>query len=117
MRRAQNVHWQSIDVSREARADIKGQKAGVLWFTGLSGAGKSTIANFVEKRLHSLGRHTVLLDGDNIRHGLSRALINFDPTMRPVLKSGGFLTRDDREVERKKDGRATARRSFQFSKR
>jgi bifunctional enzyme CysN/CysC len=74
LRRAQNVHWQSIDVSREARADIKGQKAGVLWFTGLSGAGKSTIANFVEKRLHSLGRHTVLLDGDNIRHGLSRDL-------------------------------------------
>jgi bifunctional enzyme CysN/CysC len=74
LRRAQNVHWQSIDVSRESRANLLGQKPAVLWFTGLSGAGKSTIANLVEMRLHSLGRHTVLLDGDNVRHGLNRDL-------------------------------------------
>jgi bifunctional enzyme CysN/CysC len=74
LRRAQNVHWQALDVTREAHADLKGQKAAVLWFTGLSGAGKSTIANLVEKKLLSLGRHTVLLDGDNIRHGLNRDL-------------------------------------------
>jgi bifunctional enzyme CysN/CysC len=74
LRRAQNVHWQSIDVTRAARAEIKGQKPAVLWFTGLSGAGKSTIANLVDKKLHSLGKHTVLLDGDNVRHGLNRDL-------------------------------------------
>jgi bifunctional enzyme CysN/CysC len=74
LRRSSNVHWQALDVSREARAAVKGQKAAVLWFTGLSGAGKSTIANLVEKKLLSLGRHTVLLDGDNVRHGLSRDL-------------------------------------------
>ena len=74
LRRAQNLHWQALDVTRAARAAIKRQKAAVLWFTGLSGAGKSTIANLVEKRLHSLGRHTVLLDGDNVRHGLNRDL-------------------------------------------
>jgi bifunctional enzyme CysN/CysC len=74
LRRAQNVHWQSLDVTRSARAEIKAQKPAVLWFTGLSGAGKSTIANLVDKRLHSLGKHTVLLDGDNVRHGLNRDL-------------------------------------------
>jgi bifunctional enzyme CysN/CysC len=74
LRRAQNVHWQSLDVTRAARAEIKTQKPAVLWFTGLSGAGKSTIANLVEKKLHSLGKHTVLLDGDNVRHGLNRDL-------------------------------------------
>lgn len=74
LRRAENVHWQALDVTREARAHIKGQRPAVLWFTGLSGAGKSTIANLVEKKLHSLGRHTVLLDGDNVRHGLNRDL-------------------------------------------
>jgi len=74
LRRAQNVHWQSIDVTREAHAAQKGQKARVLWFTGLSGAGKSTIANLVERKLHALGRHTFLLDGDNIRQGLNRDL-------------------------------------------
>ncbi|MEZ5958737.1 MAG: sulfate adenylyltransferase subunit CysN [Hyphomonadaceae bacterium] len=74
LRRAQNVHWQSLDVTRAARAEIKNQKPAVLWFTGLSGAGKSTIANLVEKKLHSLGKHTVLLDGDNVRHGLNRDL-------------------------------------------
>ncbi len=74
LRRAQNIHWQALDVDRAARADIKGQRPAVLWFTGLSGAGKSTIANMVEKKLHSLGRHTITLDGDNIRHGLNRDL-------------------------------------------
>jgi bifunctional enzyme CysN/CysC len=74
LRRAQNVHWQALDVTRESHAEIKGQTPAVLWFTGLSGAGKSTIANLVEKRLHSLGKHTVMLDGDNIRHGLNRDL-------------------------------------------
>ena len=74
LRRSQNVHWQALDVNKAARAELKGQKPCVLWFTGLSGAGKSTIANLVEKQLHSLGRHTYLLDGDNIRHGLNRDL-------------------------------------------
>ncbi|MGE0045545.1 MAG: sulfate adenylyltransferase subunit CysN [Hyphomonadaceae bacterium] len=74
LRRAQNIHWQALDVDRAARAHIKGQRPAILWFTGLSGAGKSTIANLVEKKLHSLGRHTVMLDGDNIRHGLNRDL-------------------------------------------
>ncbi|MES1200558.1 MAG: sulfate adenylyltransferase subunit CysN [Pseudomonadota bacterium] len=74
LRRSQNIHWQALDVDRAARANIKGQRPAVLWFTGLSGAGKSTIANLVEKKLHSLGRHTVLLDGDNVRHGLNRDL-------------------------------------------
>jgi bifunctional enzyme CysN/CysC len=74
LRRSQNLHWQALDVDRAARASIKGQRPAVLWFTGLSGAGKSTIANLVEKKLHSLGRHTVLLDGDNVRHGLNRDL-------------------------------------------
>jgi bifunctional enzyme CysN/CysC len=74
LRRAQNIHWQAVDVSRVSRAAEKGQRACVLWFTGLSGAGKSTIANLVEKRLFALGRHTTLLDGDNVRHGLNRDL-------------------------------------------
>jgi bifunctional enzyme CysN/CysC len=74
LRRAQNLHWQSLDITRAARAELKHQTAAVLWFTGFSGAGKSTIANLVEKRLHSLGKHTVLLDGDNVRHGLNRNL-------------------------------------------
>ncbi|MBX9747642.1 MAG: adenylyl-sulfate kinase [Hyphomonadaceae bacterium] len=74
LRRAHNVHWQALEVDRDAHAAIKGQRPAILWFTGLSGAGKSTIANLVEKKLHAMGRHTVLLDGDNIRHGLSRDL-------------------------------------------
>ena len=74
LRRAQNVHWQATDVSREARADLKNQKPALLWFTGLSGSGKSTIANLVEKRLHRMNRHSFLLDGDNVRHGLNRDL-------------------------------------------
>ena len=74
LRRASNIHWQSLEVSRAARADQKGQKAAVIWFTGLSGSGKSTIATALEKRLFSLGRHTYVLDGDNVRHGLNRDL-------------------------------------------
>jgi bifunctional enzyme CysN/CysC len=74
LRRAQNVHWQAVDVGREAHAALKGQRPAVLWFTGLSGSGKSTIANIVEKKLHALGRHTFLLDGDNVRHGLNKDL-------------------------------------------
>ena len=74
LRRAQNVHWQALDVSRDVRAGLKHQKPAVLWFTGLSGAGKSTIANLVEKKLSHLGRHTFLLDGDNVRHGLNKDL-------------------------------------------
>ncbi|TPJ57298.1 MULTISPECIES: sulfate adenylyltransferase subunit CysN [unclassified Mesorhizobium] len=74
LRRANNVHWQALDVDMNARAIAKGQKPVVLWFTGLSGSGKSTIANLVEKRLHAIGRHTYLLDGDNVRHGLNRDL-------------------------------------------
>lgn len=74
MRRAQNVHWQSLDVNRSARAELMGQRPAILWFTGLSGAGKSTIANILEKKLHANGRHTMLLDGDNIRHGLNKDL-------------------------------------------
>ena len=74
LRRAENIHWQALDINREARAAMMGQRAAILWFTGLSGAGKSTIANIVEKKLHILGCHTVLLDGDNVRHGLNRDL-------------------------------------------
>ena len=74
LRRAQNVHWQALEVSRAAHAQLKGQQPAVLWFTGLSGSGKSTIANLVEKKLHAAGRHTFLLDGDNVRHGLNKDL-------------------------------------------
>ena len=74
LRRAQNVHWQATDITREAHAALKNQKPKILWFTGLSGSGKSTIANEVEKTLHLLNRHTFLLDGDNIRHGLNKDL-------------------------------------------
>jgi len=74
LRRSQNIHWQALDVNKQTRADAKHQKPAVLWLTGLSGAGKSTIANLVEKQLLSLGKHTYLLDGDNVRHGLNRDL-------------------------------------------
>jgi len=74
LRRAQNVHWQDLDVDKTVRAESKNQKPCVLWFTGLSGSGKSTVANLVEKRLHDLGRHTYTLDGDNVRHGLNKDL-------------------------------------------
>lgn len=74
LRRSQNVHWQRIEISREAHARQKHQEPRLLWFTGLSGSGKSTIANLVEKKLHALGRHSFLLDGDNVRHGLNKDL-------------------------------------------
>ncbi|HVT05940.1 MAG TPA: adenylyl-sulfate kinase [Polyangia bacterium] len=74
LRRSQNVHWQAVDVNRAARAALKRQRACLLWYTGLSGAGKSTIANLVDKKLHSMSRHTYLLDGDNVRHGLNKDL-------------------------------------------
>ena len=74
LRRAQNVHWQALDIGRDQHAAMKNQKPAVLWFTGLSGSGKSTIANMVEKKLHRMNRHTFLLDGDNVRHGLNKDL-------------------------------------------
>ncbi|MDC1429226.1 sulfate adenylyltransferase subunit CysN [Emcibacteraceae bacterium] len=74
LRRASNVHWQAVDVHKESRAKQKYQQAKILWFTGLSGSGKSTIANLVEKKLHAMGKHTYLLDGDNVRHGLNKDL-------------------------------------------
>ena len=74
LRRAANIHWQAIDIDRNAHAEQKNQKQAVLWFTGLSGSGKSTIANALQKRLFAMGKHTYLLDGDNVRHGLNRDL-------------------------------------------
>ncbi len=74
LRRAQNVHWQALEIGREEHAALKNQKPAVLWFTGLSGAGKSTIANIVAKKLHRMNRHSFLLDGDNVRHGLNKDL-------------------------------------------
>ena len=74
LRRAHNIHWQGADVDRDAHAALKNQTPKVLWFTGLSGSGKSTIANEVEKRLHAMGKHSFLLDGDNVRHGLNKDL-------------------------------------------
>jgi len=71
---SENVHWQAVDIDKRTRASMKAQKPGVLWLTGLSGAGKSTISNLVERRLQRLGKHTYLLDGDNVRHGLSKDL-------------------------------------------
>jgi len=74
LRRAQNIHWQAVDIHKQSRAGQKSQKPCVLWFTGLSGAGKSTIANLVERKLFAINRHTYMLDGDNVRHGLNRDL-------------------------------------------
>ncbi|MFC3051682.1 sulfate adenylyltransferase subunit CysN [Kordiimonas pumila] len=74
LRRASNIHWQAMDVNKQARADMKRQKPAILWFTGFSGSGKSTIANIVEKRLFARHRHTYVLDGDNVRHGLNQDL-------------------------------------------
>jgi bifunctional enzyme CysN/CysC len=81
LRRADNIHWQAIDLNKEARALQKGQKPCVLWFTGLSGSGKSTIANLVDKQLYAQGRHSYILDGDNVRHGLCKDL-GFSPSDR-----------------------------------
>ena len=74
LRRASNIHWQPLNISKTQRAGIKGQQASCLWFTGLSGSGKSTLANLLEKHLHERGHHTYILDGDNVRHGLNRDL-------------------------------------------
>ena len=74
LRRAQNIHWQATDITREHHSSLKNQKPAVVWMTGLSGSGKSTIANAVEKKLASMNRHTFLLDGDNVRHGLNKDL-------------------------------------------
>jgi bifunctional enzyme CysN/CysC len=74
LRRATNVHWQALDVAKSSRAGLKGQRPVILWFTGLSGSGKSTVANLVERALFAEGKHTYMLDGDNVRHGLNRDL-------------------------------------------
>ena len=74
LRRSDNIHWQSMDVTKQSRAEQKGQRPRLVWFTGLSGSGKSSIANILEKKLQAMGRHTITLDGDNIRHGLNRDL-------------------------------------------
>ena len=74
LHRSHNVQWQALDINKAAHAELKGQKPCCLWFTGLSGAGKSSVANLVEKQLHALGRHTYVLDGDNVRHGLCKDL-------------------------------------------
>lgn len=74
LRRSSNIHWQSMEVSKKTHSDMKGQKPVILWFTGLSGSGKSTIANIIEKKLNAMSKHTCLLDGDNIRHGLNKDL-------------------------------------------
>jgi bifunctional enzyme CysN/CysC len=74
LRRSENIHWQAIEINKSAHAALKGQRPGVVWFTGLPGSGKSTVANLVEKKLHALGHHTYLLDGDNVRHGLNKDL-------------------------------------------
>ena len=74
LRRAENIHWQDLEINKQARAEQKHQRPCILWFTGLSGSGKSTVANLVEKRLYDLGRHTYTLDGDNVRHGLNKDL-------------------------------------------
>jgi bifunctional enzyme CysN/CysC len=74
LRRSANIHWQAVEVDKEARSDLKAQQPALIWLTGYSGAGKSTIANIVERKLHRLGRHTYLLDGDNVRHGLNKDL-------------------------------------------
>jgi bifunctional enzyme CysN/CysC len=93
LRRSQNLHLQALDVTREARAALKGQAPRLLWFTGLSGAGKSTIANLVEQKLHSAGRHTFLLDGDNVRLGLNRDLGFTDADRAENIRRVGEIAR------------------------
>jgi bifunctional enzyme CysN/CysC len=93
LRRSQNVHWQALDVTRERRAELKNQRPAVLWFTGLSGAGKSTIANLVEKKLARMNRHTFLLDGDNVRHGLNKDLGFTDADRIENIRRVGELAR------------------------
>lgn len=74
LRRASNIHWQALEINQHSRSSLKHQKAQCVWMTGLSGSGKSTLANLLEKRLHAMGKHTYVLDGDNVRHGLNRDL-------------------------------------------
>lgn len=74
LRRASNIHWQALEVTKQSRAEQKHQKSHCVWLTGLSGSGKSTIANLLEKRLHSMGKHTYVLDGGNVSHVLNRDL-------------------------------------------
>jgi len=93
LRRADNIHWQALEVDAEARAGLNGHQPHVVWFTGLSGSGKSTIANDVERRLHALGCHTYLLDGDNLRHGLSRDLGFTDADRVENLRRATEVTR------------------------
>nr|WP_312007483.1 adenylyl-sulfate kinase [Nocardioides alcanivorans] len=93
LRRADNIHWQSVEVHAEARASLNGHQPHVVWFTGLSGSGKSTIANDVERQLHALGAHTYLLDGDNIRHGLGRDLGFTDADRVENLRRATEVTR------------------------
>lgn len=93
LRRAANTHWQTTDVTRQARAALMEQQPCLIWFTGLSGAGKSTIANLVERRLHALGRHTFLLDGDNLRHGLNHDLGFTDVDRIENIRRAGEVAR------------------------
>ncbi|MFM7068843.1 MAG: sulfate adenylyltransferase subunit CysN [Actinomycetes bacterium] len=96
LRRADNVHWQAVEVDRAARAQLTGHRPAMVWFTGLSGSGKSTVANLVEQRLHTMGCHTYLLDGDNVRHGLNKDLGFTDAdrveNIRRVAEVGRLMT-------------------------
>jgi bifunctional enzyme CysN/CysC len=93
LRRASNIHWQALTVGRDQRAALKEQRPAVLWLTGLSGAGKSTIADLVEKKLFARGRHTMLLDGDNVRHGLNRDLGFTDADRTENIRRVGEVAR------------------------
>jgi bifunctional enzyme CysN/CysC len=93
LRRAQNVHHQAVEVDKAARAALKGQKPAVVWLTGLSGAGKSIIANLLEKRLHAMGRHTYFIDGDNVRLGLNRDLGFTDADRVENIRRSGELAK------------------------
>jgi bifunctional enzyme CysN/CysC len=90
---SENVHWQALEISREHHANSKNQKPAVLWLTGLSGAGKSTIENLVEKKLARMHRHTFLLDGDNVRHGLNKDLGFSDADRAENIRRVGEVTK------------------------